>query len=258
MYFKHFRFILVLSYRPTRKNGPVARASFATALLKAGTKSTRDSNLEKTGGAKLKDGSAPASGQPGAVGAEEKKGPVRSVPGHLLQTAGKGLINFNRFTNQREKQLSDEFDEILKPKAPTISFGLYGGHLSVDREKEARSISSRNNSTDEDNFSSSLTTSDLLHSNSRQHTPPSASLVTSSQVNKQPPEQHQQQEQTTESTNTKRVFSNWGGEFFKKNLDYRANTNKIMEKMQLNKATTPVGGAEIHGVVAANGSFGHS
>jgi hypothetical protein len=33
---------------------------------------------------------------------------------------------------------------------------------------------------------------------------------------------------------TKKVFSNWGGEFFKKNLDYRANTNKILEKMNLN------------------------
>merc|ERR1712088_193898 len=32
---------------------------------------------------------------------------------------------------------------------------------------------------------------------------------------------------------TKKVFSNWGGEFFKKNLDYRANTNKILEKMNL-------------------------
>ncbi len=31
----------------------------------------------------------------------------------------------------------------------------------------------------------------------------------------------------------KKVFTNWGGEFFKKNLDYRANTNKILEKMNL-------------------------
>jgi hypothetical protein len=36
---------------------------------------------------------------------------------------------------------------------------------------------------------------------------------------------------------TKKVFTNWGGEFFKKNLDYRANTNKILEKMNL--AVTP-------------------
>ena len=38
---------IFLQCRPARKNGPVARASFSTALLKAGTKSTKDSNLEK-------------------------------------------------------------------------------------------------------------------------------------------------------------------------------------------------------------------
>ena len=39
---------------------------------------------------------------------------------------------------------------------------------------------------------------------------------------------------TSESLPRQKVFSNWGGEFFKKNLDYRANTNKILEKMNLN------------------------
>ena len=38
---------------------------------------------------------------------------------------------------------------------------------------------------------------------------------------------------TQNSPQTKKAFSNWGGEFFKKNLDYRANTNKILEKMNL-------------------------
>ena len=38
---------------------------------------------------------------------------------------------------------------------------------------------------------------------------------------------------TQSSSQTKKAFSNWGGEFFKKNLDYRANTNKILEKMNL-------------------------
>ena len=37
----------------------------------------------------------------------------------------------------------------------------------------------------------------------------------------------------------KKVFSNWGGEFFKKNLDYRANTNKILEKMNLTSSVPP-------------------
>ncbi len=45
----------------------------------------------------------------------------------------------------------------------------------------------------------------------------------------------------------KKVFTNWGGDFFKKNLDFRANTNKILEKMQLTKAPEvggPSGAAE--------------
>ena len=42
-------------------------------------------------------------------------------------------------------------------------------------------------------------------------------------------------------SSTKRIFSNWGGEFFKKNLDYRANTNKILEKMQLAKPGQELG-----------------
>jgi len=41
----------------------------------------------------------------------------------------------------------------------------------------------------------------------------------------------------------KKVFTNWGGDFFKKNLDFRANTNKILEKMQLTKAPEVVGGS---------------
>ena len=39
---------------------------------------------------------------------------------------------------------------------------------------------------------------------------------------------------SSETLPRQKVFSNWGGEFFKKNLDYRANTNKILEKMNLN------------------------
>ena len=56
---------------------------------------------------------------------------------------------------------------------------------------------------------------------------------------------------------TSRVFSNWGGEFFKKNLDYRANTNKILEKMNLGKdggANSGAGAAS--GAGAGNNSLG--
>ena len=181
-----------------------------------------------------------------------------------MQTAGKGLINCNKFSNQREKQLSDEFDDLVKPRAPTISFGLYGGHLSVDKDKDR--TSSRSNSTDEDNFSSSISTSDLSSSKSSITL---SSLLTSQALKQQqaPPQPIQQQQQQQkpqqpqqEQQSTKRVFSNWGGEFFKKNLDYRANTNKILEKMQLNKGGGPPGnsGNGENGTVAANGSFNHS
>ncbi len=187
------------------------------------------------------------------------------MPGHLLQTAGKGLINCNKFSNQREKQLSDEFDDLIKPKAPTISFGLYGGHLAIDKDKDR--TSSRSNSTDEDNFSSSLSTSDFSSSKS---TLTLSSLLTSQALKQQhqaPPQPIQQQTQPQQpqqeqQQSTKRVFSNWGGEFFKKNLDYRANTNKILEKMQLNKSGGPPGsnggGNGENGTLAANGSFSHS
>ena len=37
------------------------------------------------------------------------------------------------------------------------------------------------------------------------------------------------------------MFSNWGGDFFKKNLDFRANTNRILEK--LSKSVTDVNGS---------------
>ena len=166
------------SYRPTRKSGPVARASFTTALLRAGTKSTKDSSLDKSKAAAVK---------------EEVKPVARKVPGQLLQSAGVGLLNFNR------KERSEE-DDIFKPASSCISFGLYGGHLSVDRDTSSQTS---------------------LGCNDR----PFMSLLT-----KEKPQE-----------STKRVFSNWGGEFFKKNLDYRANTNKIMEKMQLAKAGPDLG-----------------
>jgi len=54
---------------------------------------------------------------------------------------------------------------------------------------------------------------------------------------------------------TKKVFSNWGGDFFKKNLDFRANTNKILEKMQLNKSTLgDLNGTSNGAVVSSNGN----
>lgn len=114
------------------------------------------------------------------------------MAGQLLQTAGKGLLNFSR----KEK----EEDDIFKPASASISFGLYGGHLSVDE-------------------------SAVTPTNLRLEERPYLSLLS--------PDKPDQ--------STKRIFSNWGGEFFKKNLDYRANTNKILEKMQLAKPGQELG-----------------
>lgn len=154
-----------VSYRPPTKSQN-ARSTFTNALIKAGTKSTKDSTLEK---------------------------PVRKTPGQLLQTAGKGLLN-----KVANKRLS-AFDALLNsgpgPSASQgISFGLYGGYLPIDPGTSSSNLGSV---FDEKIYSQE-----------------------NSGKNEEP---------------TRKVFSNWGGEFFKKNLDFRTNTNKILEKMQLGK-----------------------
>ena len=123
---------------------------------------------------------------------------VRKTPGLLLQTAGTGLLN--KAAGTKTKELLGEEGEKEGGQGLTfgassgISFGLWGGHLSVDQSAGHSSISS---AYDDKPFS-------LLGKDKKD----------------QP---------------TKKVFSNWGGDFFKKNLDFRANTNKILEKMQLSK-----------------------
>ena len=64
---------------------------------------------------------------------------VKKQPGLLLQAAGKGLLNTTPTSAllAAAKRSSDaEFSELLRPKAPTISFGLYGGHLAIDENSE--------------------------------------------------------------------------------------------------------------------------
>ena len=47
---------------------------------------------------------------------------------------------------------------------------------------------------------------------------------------------------------SKKVFSNWGGDFFKKNLDYRANTNRILEKLTKSAGSDQVNGSNSNGL----------
>jgi len=176
-------------YRPPRyAEGPKhpRTSSFTNALIKAGSKSTKDSALEKEKQKTLKE-------------LMLEKPIVRKTPGLLLQTAGTGLLNKRKEENKDDNGESKPFE--IKTGSG-ISFGLWGGHLTVDQTSVSNIIGS---GLDDKPFS--------FLSKDKKDEP------------------------------TKKVFSNWGGDFFKKSLDFRANTNKILEKMQLNKITNEPNGA---------------
>lgn len=144
--------------------------NFANALLKVGTKSTKDVSLDK---------------------------PVRKSPGRLLETAGRSLLQKTSSNSGGGSALFKLGGASLLSKGENtnkLSFGLYGGHLPVDHGGFAKSKGGQNSDGD-------------------------------SQASTEPDD--------AEKPSKSKVFTNWGGEFFKKNLDYRANTNKILEKMNL-------------------------
>ena len=173
-------------YRPPRepRTSSAPRSTFPSALIRAGVKSTKDSTLKEEKKS-LKD-------------LMVERPLVRKTPGLLLHTAGTGLLNKAGGVKAKESLDGEEVPEKETLSFGTnsgISFGLWGGHLSVD---QSAGNSSLNSAFDDKPFS-------LLGKDKKD----------------QP---------------VKKVFSNWGGDFFKKNLDYRANTNKILEKMQLSKS----------------------
>jgi len=173
-------------YRPPREQKPSAApraGTFTNALIRAGVKSTKDATLK-----------------------EEKKSLkelmverplVRKTAGLLLQAAGTGLLNKAAGGKAKESPGEEvpEKETLSFGTNSGISFGLWGGHLSVDQSAGNSSLTS---GFDDKPFS-------LLNKDKK-------------------------------DLPAKKVFSNWGGDFFKKNLDYRANTNKILEKMQLSKS----------------------
>jgi len=185
-------------YRPPREWKPSApKTNFTNALIKAGSKSTKDSTLEKEKQKTLKE-------------LMIEKPIVRKTPGLLLQTAGKGLLNKNKDL----KKENGETDMISLNPSSGISFGLWGGHLTVDQHAASNSLSS---AFDDKPFS-------LLSKDKKAEA-------------------------------SKKVFTNWGGDFFKKNLDFRANTNKILEKMQLSKSgVSDLNGTGNGSVVPQNGN----
>ena len=166
---------------------------FSNALIRAGTKSTKDSSLEKEKQKSIKE-------------ILNEKPVVRKTPGLLLQTAGKGLLNK---TKEVSKENGETETTISRPSSG-ISFGLWGGHLPVEP-----SIISNSLSSSYDDKPLSVLTKDK------------------------------------KDESAKKVFSNWGGDFFKKNLDFRANTNRILEK--LSKSGTSEVNGSTNGSTNSNG-----
>ena len=139
------------------------------------------------------------------------------MAGQLLETAGRSLM---------QKRTTDEASTAAASKGPglsfglvssKISFGLYEGHLPVDHSSYTKSSDDGESDSDRND---STTTSASARAPVEVISRP-VSALGSGPV------------QVLGGASTKKVFSNWGGEFFKKNLDYRANTNKILEKMNL-------------------------
>ena len=165
-----------------RESKKGSKSTFSNALLRAGTKSTKDATLDK---------------------------PVRKMPGLLLEAAGRSLM-------QKRASAEDGSGEAAKPvgisfglASTKISFGLYEGHLPIDHASYTKS--SGDSESDSDRNDTNRGSESIASTDS------GAGTIS-----------------VLGGASTKKVFSNWGGEFFKKNLDYRANTNKILEKMNLN------------------------
>lgn len=200
--------------------------SFANALLRVGTKSTKDSTLDK---------------------------PVQRKPGRLLETAGRSLLqkrasitapnssssiasNHSSMGKLKEggsglmSTNNTVFNSLsISSNKLSLSFGLYGGHLSVDHGGTLKQISTIAEGAKEGRgstqniggcFPQTISSTPTLLQVTQDDE--NGAIVDKSAEKRQP-------------CFTKKVFSNWGGEFFKKNLDYRANTNKILEKMNLTK-----------------------
>ena len=183
--------------------------SFANALLRVGTKSTKDSTLDK---------------------------PVQRKPGRLLETAGRSLLqkrasisaaapgssststksSIGRFRDSGNGLMATNdtiFNSLsLSNNKLSLSFGLYGGHLSVDHGGPIKQISAISDGTKEERCSTMSASSCFTRS--------IASTPTLLQV-PQDDEISGNVEKSAEKRQpcyTKKVFSKWGGEFFKKNL----------------------------------------
>lgn len=197
---------------------PAVRTNFTNALLRVGTKSTKDSTLDK---------------------------PVRKGPGLLLEAAGRSLLQKACSSSTLNLKSGGGGSSMLSSGATIgglsfglasakISFGLYGGHLPVDHGSYTKPDTDEENSSSSNNASAADASSRVTavaddHEDDFASTKKSSALISSTS-----PETIIKAKVDQPLISRQKVFSNWGGEFFKKNLDYRANTNKILEKMNLN------------------------
>jgi len=188
--------------KPEKNAAAAASMHFTNALIKVGSKSFKDPQVEK---------------------------PVRKTAGLLLETAGKSLLQRRAGPPPSAATANDrKFNSLLlgEPAKPAqlsfglapekISFGLYDGNLAVESASgngTGRISESGDRAPEADN--NGTTNKTAQQSNGSSNNPVKSPTTGSS------------------TASTKRVFSNWGGAFFKKNLDYRANTNKILEKMSM-------------------------
>jgi len=215
------------------------RSNFSSALLRVGTKSTKDVQLDKplrktpgglleTAGRSLLQrsashnrpspaggGSLPTGGGSSLIGAG-----VSSAPGPSGLSGGLG---FGLGASSGLLDLASA-SAVSSPSAK-LSFGLYGGHLSVGQGGGGgKGGPSKVGVADTSAPASSAVAGGSAGSDSDGADSLGSAGGTGG---------YKDAPGGGPKGGGGRVFTNWGGEFFKKNLDYRANTNKILEKMNL-------------------------
>jgi len=233
------------SVRETKKE--VGALHFTNALIKVGSKSFKDPGVEK---------------------------PVRKTAGLLLETAGKSLLQrrmppcstaadrkFNSLltNNLSPHGLSGKPAQLSFGLAPEkISFGLYDGNLAVESassaDDEAAATGPTSNSSVKTEVTSPLSNTKVKPETARLSSSSTGTELKTENGGSDPSGSTKLKSPISTSTaassapstaNTKRVFSNWGGAFFKKNLDHRAataNTNQILEKLKMHGASSSTNG----------------
>ena len=228
------------------------KPNIANALLKVGTKSIKDVSLDKpvrkspgllletAGRSLLQRRNVPTdsdvnpsngSGQVGLTfGLCSAKISFGLYGGHL-DIGQSGANPLNAPMNSSTVEISHS-DKKLSDIGPTKHVIIKNGN----REFESAPIAVR------DEVSSSPKNIGLINLSNRDHNLSTAKIAITSPLSKFGQlsgtklvigNSNLEAQNTQSAPQTKKAFSNWGGEFFKKNLDYRANTNKILEKMNL-------------------------